>query len=220
MPKHPQSDMEAAADLTKAVTRVTPRVLDSFDRTADRIFSLGPWLANTQFSHVIDNSFGLLNDHIVSLRKRNITATLEETKALLAGRGVEDYQEPPPKITEDILVGAAEATDESVRTIWAKLLANALDPLTGGLVRPEILEVVKTLHPMDVKILDHVIKYENQIARSSLVSSIVEIYKLNIIDVDYSISKLTHNVIFIVQNDSGQTPRLTALGQLIKRAIT
>lgn len=52
------------------------------------------------------------------------------------------------------LLGAAQSEPrEEMQELWARLLANAMDPARAENVRPEFVEMLRKLQPIDAKIL-------------------------------------------------------------------
>jgi Abortive infection alpha len=87
-------------------------------------------------------------------RAENLVKLLEQAKARLAERNV---QEPIPaslSIAFPILRDAADEDREELVDLWARLLANAMDPNLNS-VRQSFIEAVKKMDPMDAVVLRH-----------------------------------------------------------------
>jgi hypothetical protein len=88
-------------------------------------------------------------------RAENLVKLLEQAKARLAERNV---QEPIPaslSIALPILRDAADEDREELVDLWARLLANAIDPNLNS-VRQSFIEAVKKIDPPDAVVLRHI----------------------------------------------------------------
>ena len=68
--------------------------------------------------------------------------------------GLEEPREVPPKIWYPIVDHGTLEDDDFLRTKYAALLANAVDPSFEFGVRPAFVEILKQLDPVEAKILD------------------------------------------------------------------
>lgn len=105
-------------------------------------------------SRPVSQIYGLLvGDHIDAARERNLDAISRKTKKILADR---DLSETPP-VAEQIAIPLLEAargeTREEMQTLWAQLLANAMDPSRRDDVRPEFIHILEKFHPVDALVL-------------------------------------------------------------------
>lgn len=105
-------------------------------------------------SPAIGDIYGLMiGDKISERRKRNLDALAVETKKILEDRKVE-AKELPEQIGLPLLDAAQSESREELRTRWARLLANAMDPERVGDVRPDFIETMKALEPVDAIVLE------------------------------------------------------------------
>ena len=84
----------------------------------------------------------------------NLIKITEKAQESLKARNI---QEPKPVslvLAEPLLEAAAKESREELQDLWAKLLANAMDPARSNSVRPEFIEAVKKFHPTDAAILE------------------------------------------------------------------
>ena len=94
-------------------------------------------------------------------RAENLVKLLQQAKARLAERNV---QEPIPaslSVALPILRGAADEDREDLVDLWARLLANAMDPNLNS-VRQSFIDAVKGMDPLDAVVLRYT--YETQIS--------------------------------------------------------
>ncbi|QDM32119.1 DUF4393 domain-containing protein [Tardiphaga sp. vice352] len=101
----------------------------------------------------IGDIYGLVaGDWIEAKRKEHRDALARKTKKILKDRNVEP-QSIPEQISIPLLSAAQGESRDEIQDLWAQLFANAMDPLRAENVRPEFIETVKQLQPIDVRIL-------------------------------------------------------------------
>src|ERR1700722_2544443 len=115
---------------------------------------LGSYLARV-FGSIPDNLLGLVvGDWLEHKRRRHLRLLEVNTARLLEDDvGSERITEPNPAILIPLLQSAADESEPELQAMWAALLANAM--LDGGLqVRPDYIEVLRKLAPLDVLMLE------------------------------------------------------------------
>jgi hypothetical protein len=85
-------------------------------------------------------------------RAENIATMFHRAKARLVERGVEDPHPASLSVAIPILQGAADEDREELVDLWARLLANAMDPNLGT-IRYSFIDAVKALDPPDAMLL-------------------------------------------------------------------
>jgi len=86
------------------------------------------------------------------------------TEQLLRERDVQELAEVSPNIAIALISGAREEADEELAELWARLLANALDPNLGN-VRHSFIDAVKKMDSLDALVLYHIYKSEISVIR-------------------------------------------------------
>ena len=79
----------------------------------------------------------------------------QEAMARLADRHVQDPIPASLSVALPILQGAADEDRDELVDLWARLLANAMDPNLNS-VRQSIIDAVKKMDPVDAVVLQHV----------------------------------------------------------------
>jgi len=106
-------------------------------------------------SRPIANVYGLLiGDHIEASRERNLDAIARKTKKILADRNLETTVPIPEQIAIPLLEFARGETRDEMQDLWARLLANTMDPARRDDVRPEFVRALERFHPIDALILE------------------------------------------------------------------
>lgn len=91
-------------------------------------------------------------DYLKQLRFRNLVRLQQNTDRLLRKRGVEEPEPIAPKLAHKAFEAASMETEETLQKLWSRLMANAMDPNTDISLRPEFIDTLKQLVPLDVLI--------------------------------------------------------------------
>ena len=96
-------------------------------------------------------------DHLRVRRAENMARMMYEAQDRLAAWGVEETKPATLSIALPILQGAADEDREELVDLWARLLANAMDPNMNS-VRHSFIDAVKKMDPVDAVILKFLAK--------------------------------------------------------------
>ncbi|TYL99948.1 DUF4393 domain-containing protein [Bradyrhizobium rifense] len=114
-------------------------------KALDVVQSMSPAIANAY-------NF-LIGDRIGAARERNLDAITRKTRKILEERKVQETAPIPEQIGVQLLEEGQGETREAIQDLYAALLANAMDEKFAGDVRPEFIQTVKRLQPIDALIL-------------------------------------------------------------------
>lgn len=104
----------------------------------------------------ISNIYGwMIGDRVAEARKRNADAFARKTKKIIEERDLKETVPLPEKLATPLLEDAQRESREELQNLYAALLANAMDPTFARDVRPEFIEIVKELEPIDVLLLNY-----------------------------------------------------------------
>jgi hypothetical protein len=103
---------------------------------------------------IADASGLLVGDRLAAARQRNLDAITRETDRILRERKVTDRSAAAEQIGLPLLEAAAAESRDELRSLWARLLANSIDPSRSGNVRPEYIQLIRKLEPLDARMLD------------------------------------------------------------------
>jgi Abortive infection alpha len=110
-------------------------------------------------SPAVADAYGyLIGDRITALRQRNLDAVARDTDRILRERKVTDRSAAAEQIGLPLLEAAAAESRDELRTLWARLLANSIDPRRSGNVRPDYIQLVQKLEPLDARTLGYLYK--------------------------------------------------------------
>src|SRR5580700_8223369 len=77
------------------------------------------------------------------------------TEQILRERDVQDVIELSPNMAVALIAGAQEEGKEELMELWARLLANAMDPSLNT-VRHSFIATVKNMDPVDAVVLRYI----------------------------------------------------------------
>jgi hypothetical protein len=101
----------------------------------------------------------LIGDKMSASRLRNLDALARETNEILNKRDTKTRRAAPEQIAIPLLEAAQGETRDELRTRWARLLANSMDPERAENVRPEYIHVLSKLEPIDALILEYLVAH-------------------------------------------------------------
>ena len=103
----------------------------------------------------IADAYGLIiGDHIHAARDRRLDQITRKTKKILKDRKLSETAEVAEQIAIPLLEAAQGEPRDEMQDLWARLLANAMDPSRRNDVRPEFIEVLTRLQPNDALVLN------------------------------------------------------------------
>jgi Abortive infection alpha len=97
----------------------------------------------------------LIGDRVSAAREWRLDKITRETKQILRDRDLKDQQEVPENIAVPLLEAAQRESRDDLQTLWARLLANAMDPSRSESVRPEFINLIQKLEPPDARVLEY-----------------------------------------------------------------
>ena len=123
-------------------------------RTLDSADKLGNFLARV-FGTLPTDVVGVVGgDWLHHIRIRNVAKLVQRTEEILRNRGILDKTEPmSPSVALPLLHAAQDETREQLREMWARMLANGMDPNKRDSIRQSVIAAVKSFDPLDALIL-------------------------------------------------------------------
>jgi hypothetical protein len=105
-------------------------------------------------TEIAENVLGLAGgDWLSEKRARNRERLQNQTKEILKERGIDKPEEPSPSIIVPLLTQAQDEGRDELLSLWAKLLAAAMDPARSKNYRREFVEIVSEMEPLDALVL-------------------------------------------------------------------
>ncbi len=105
------------------------------------------------FKEPIRDAVGIIGDRLKFMRWERQTRLADRVNEILAQRGVTETRAVPLKLALPVFENASLEDNDELQDLWAKLLANSMDPNFTKEIRYAYLEIIKSLTPLDVRIL-------------------------------------------------------------------
>jgi len=103
---------------------------------------------------------GVLADYTRYFRYKNLLSISDKVKAIHARRKLEGKEVPiPPRIAIPLLESASLEDDETLKDVWATLIANGTDPNSKTILHPGYIEIIKQMSPDEAIILNSFLKF-------------------------------------------------------------
>lgn len=119
----------------------------------DTVQKTGSYLARIVGNLPVD-LIGIMGDWVLNKRVQRWRELEGDTIEILKRRGVKPpYVDVSPSLAKPLIDAALDDTRDELKTLWARLLANALDERTKGVVRNSFIDILKQLEPLDALIL-------------------------------------------------------------------
>lgn len=137
------------------VTESAKAVQETAKATATAIVALQATGAffNRVFGDLVEDGVGIVADRVRFMRQNQAIKLAQKTEEFLRKSGVEETAAVQPKVGVPLIEYASLEDNEELHTIWAKLLANAMDPNTAHQVNRIHISLLKELEPLDARIL-------------------------------------------------------------------
>lgn len=152
--------MDEITESAKAIqeaAKATGKALDTLDKA-------GGFFGQV-FGSLVTDGVGIIADMVKYMRIEQAVRLAEKTEKLLADRGVDQTVSVEPKIAIPLIESATLETDDGLHSIWASLLANAMDPNSREKVTRSHVSVLREMSPLDVSFLNQMVS-EKEVGHS------------------------------------------------------
>lgn len=106
------------------------------------------------FGGLVENGVGIVADKVKFMRFERAAELASKAEKILEERGIGDETKAvPPKIAIPLIENATLEDDDNLHDLWAKLLANAMDPNFPLDVKRVYVSLLKEMEAIDVRIL-------------------------------------------------------------------
>lgn len=203
--------METVREASKAVQQASKTGKAVVDAASD----LGKWTAKV-LGTVPEDMVGLaLGDYLRELRIRNMDRIRRKTEDIPKARGIDEPDPIAPKHAIPIFEAASEETDETLQNLWARLLANAMDPNRDVHLLRVLIDTLGKFESIDALVLEHIAKMDELDRLALLELPIFEEVRRTLVQV--SLDHLAELKCIQIDNDTDYT--LTPIGEELWLAI-
>lgn len=166
---------------------------------------------------------GFVGDWVKHKRIRRWAGLQAETDKILQARGIGNREEVSPSVAIPLIEAAINEDREVLKQLWAKLLANALDPSRTHFVRVSLIELLKQFDPLDALVLRELTdpKFNNFIpAGGDLAEALAKHLQVDRDDAHLSLERLFElRCLGAAPNDTPRPP-VTSKGRALIRAVS
>jgi hypothetical protein len=85
-------------------------------------------------------------DYLGQVRRRNAIRMAHRTDEIISARHIQETVAISPSLAIPLLSAAGDESRPELQDLWARLLANAMDPARANNLRIEFIEAVKRFH--------------------------------------------------------------------------
>jgi hypothetical protein len=140
---------------TQAVAKAAEATAKTAGQVAELVHDTGGYLSRV-FGNVPEDIVGVCGgDWLHERRIRNRERLRRRTEQVLQERDVQEVIELSPNVAVSLIAGAQEEGREELMELWARLLANAMDPNLNS-VRRSFIDGVKKMDPLDAVVLRYI----------------------------------------------------------------
>jgi len=101
---------------------------------------------------------GIIGDRLRLFRWERQVAYSDKVNGLLSARGIIEAKAVLPKFALPMIENASLEDDDNLQSLWAKLMANAMDPKSQVSLQMSFIDILKNLTILDAKILHTIYK--------------------------------------------------------------
>ena len=147
--------MGVANAMGKELAKAVNAVADIGDKTSDTTEKLSEFLSRV-FGTVPEDASGFLGgDWLRHVRIRNLRKLAQRTDEIIRERKIENATEAvSPSVATPLLRAAQNESREELQELWARFLANGMDPKRSKSVRVSIIKTVEQFDPLDALLLE------------------------------------------------------------------
>jgi hypothetical protein len=138
---------------------------------------------------VPEDAVGFLGDYLREIRIRNIARLARRTDDILSQRGIKQSANVSPSLAIPLFESAQNEDRAELQELFARLLANAMDPARANDLRIEFIEAVRRFHPRDALILQKLAEASGSLSPNTR-DYFVSYLKLSSAAVEVSIANL------------------------------
>lgn len=139
-------DIKELAGAVKSVADFGKVALDATTRVGSFISKL--------FKEPLEQVSGMVNDQLQAQRLINLINLEDKVGRACRERGIKgETKAIPAKLGVPIIQNASLEEDETLQSIWANLIASAIDPKFDDTLRTAFIDILKQMEIMDVHML-------------------------------------------------------------------
>jgi hypothetical protein len=168
-------------ETTRAVAKAAEETANTTGKALDIVHDTGSYLRDV-IGEVPADLVGVLGGAWLHERHIRLRDRLRRrTEQILRERDVQEAIELSPNMAAALIAGAQDESQEELAELFARLLANAMDPSLNN-VRHSFIDAVKNMDPPDAKLLEFLYRKKySDVTRAAGTSSLGPITHIKII---------------------------------------
>ncbi len=144
--------MEEESKAVQEVAKTTGKAIEAAER-------VGKFLS-TIFGGALGEVGDIAHDWARYYRYKNLLKIQDKVEAIIWKRKIEGKTIPiPPRYAVPLIQNASQEDDETLQEMWAGLIANSMDPGKRLNVKKVYINILSSLEPLDLQILNHLAPY-------------------------------------------------------------
>lgn len=147
-------DLETAKEIAKAVQetgKVAQGVIELVGKVGGRLNVIMGTTPDDLFGYFITDRLKFLR---IEKNLEQLEAILLKADRILGSHGVKDPEPIDPKHAIPAFEAMAEEADETLQDLWARLLANAMDPGRDIALQRVFIATLREFEPLDVLVFE------------------------------------------------------------------
>jgi hypothetical protein len=165
---------------------------------------------------------GIMGDWVKHRRARRWAELSAETEKILRKRGVDNREDVSPSVAIPLIAAAINEDRDELKQRGAKLLAAAMDPTRVQLVRPAIIELLKSMDPLDAVVLEAMVTpavRQGGPGASDAADRLTQLLQVDRLDAYFSFEHLFELGALSHTPANTPVPPVSTKGQLLIRAV-
>jgi uncharacterized protein with GYD domain len=142
-------ELETTREIAKAVQETGKAV----QGVTELLGNVGGWMSGVMGTTAEDFVALVVGDRLKALRMRmqleHLDSVRRKWEEILERRGIESVDPIGPKHAIPLFDAMADEADETLQELWARLLANAMDPTTDIVLEQVLIDALKGFEPID-----------------------------------------------------------------------
>lgn len=150
---------------TEEISKAIQEVAKLGDKGLETAQKAGSFFAKV-FKSPIDEISNIIHDKLRFIRWKRLVEMSDEVNNILKERGVIETRALAPKLAIPLIEDASLEDNDEIKSLWSKLLANALDPNFKDDIRYGFIEMLKNITGREALLLKKL--YEALVAKNFL----------------------------------------------------
>jgi len=158
---------------TEEIAKAVQSVAKFGEKSLETSEQLGAFFARV-FKEPIKEISGMITDKLRFVRWRRLVQMSGEVNEILKNKGVKETRSVSPKLALPIFEEGSLEDDDTLKELWNRLLANAMDPDFEGELRYGFIDIIKNITGIEALILNNVyeiLKREGKIGDLSKITT-------------------------------------------------